>query len=410
MLLRTAFAPLLAAHFLTFLNSNFLKNALILLVLSALSKADGEAMSAFVSATFMLPMIFLSGLGGQLADAVDRRKLGGYLKGAEMAAVAVAVIGVYASSFWLVLAGLVLMQIVGALFGPVRGSLIPDLAGKDKVASANAWIEAASFLAMILGIWLVAIAFSHEGPVRFALASAVLALSAAGFMAINFIPPQSGRDPEGRVDWNILRGTWVVLKEATSSTATRHASIALAWGWFLASLVLSTAPAIVKRIGGDVGTISFGMMVYGVFGVLGAQIAARAGVGRSALGAASIGLVALGGVVAFLGAAAGSTLIEVEAPVVIAAMGFASAAFSFALIPLASAVQTLSETSRRARTIAGSNVMNAVAMVGGGYAVAGAQGLGVDLSTIYLSSGIITVITLSLYASAGRLRSVVHPS
>lgn len=409
MLLNSLFAPLLAAHFLTFLNSNFLKNALILLVLSGFSSADGEAMSAFVSATFMLPMIFLSGLGGQLADAVDRRRLGAYLKGAEMAAVAVAVTGVYASNFWFVLAGLVLMQIVGALFGPVRSSLIPDLVGKDKVAVANAWIEAASFAAMILGIWVVGIAFSHDGFIRMVIATVVLVLSAGAFAAINFIPSERGRDPVGHVNWNILRGTWDVLRETTSSVATRHAAFALAWGWFVASLVLSTAPAIVKRLGGDIEAISTGMMAYGILGVIGAQVVARVAGGRPGLGVASIGLIGLGLAVAFLGAAADS-LLEAGSFAAICAMGLASAAFSFALIPLASAVQTLSAAPRRARTIAGSNVMNAVAMVAGGYMVAGIQGAGVDLSAIYLFGGILTVVAAALHAATGKLRGEARPS
>ena len=274
MLFRSAFTPLLIAHFLTFLNSNFLKNALILLVLSQLSEIDGAAMSAFVSATFMLPMIFLSGIGGQLADMCDKRNLGRTLKCAELMGVSVAVAGIVVSNFWLVLAGLVLLQVVSALFAPVRGSLIPDLAGKDNVHLENAWIEAGSFAAMVLGIWIVGIAFSYEEGVRTTLALVVLLCSAIGFVAINFIPLQEKRAPAKTHGFNFVRGTWSALSIAASD-ATRLSAFTLAWGWFVASLVLSTAPAIVKNLGGGASDISKGMMCYGLLGVIGAQIIAH---------------------------------------------------------------------------------------------------------------------------------------
>jgi acyl-[acyl-carrier-protein]-phospholipid O-acyltransferase/long-chain-fatty-acid--[acyl-carrier-protein] ligase len=410
MLVKSAFAPLIIAHFLTFLNNNFLKNALILLVLSTLSQAEGEAMSAFVSATFMLPMIFLSGLGGQLADSGDRRRLGRNLKGLEMIAVIVAVFGVFVSNFWLVLAGLVMMQIVGALFGPVRGSLIPDLAGKSNVPLANAWIEAASFTAMILGIWIVGVAFSHEGATRAAITSAVLILSAVGFVAVNFIPEDTRRNPIGTADFNIFRGTWGALLSAITSMPTRKAALALAWAWFVASLVLSTAPAIVKRLGGDAETISMGMMVYGLFGVIGAQIVARLTTGLPPVVVAACGSVGLGFAVMALGATADSIFVTADAWSAIGAMGVASFAFSFTLIPLSSGMQTWSDPSHRARTVAGSNVLNATAMVVGGYMVAGVQRLGIDLATIYIVVGALTIILATLVSGVRSTRGSAQPS
>lgn len=66
------FAAIFAAHFLTFFSSNFLKNALVFLVLMTLPKAEAEGMVAMVSATFMVPMIFPSWLGGRMTDYYDK--------------------------------------------------------------------------------------------------------------------------------------------------------------------------------------------------------------------------------------------------------------------------------------------------------------------------------------------------
>jgi hypothetical protein len=66
LILDRRFAPLALAQFLTGLNSNFLKNALVFLVLANLPGIAGESAVALYSALFMIPMIFMSGLGGQL--------------------------------------------------------------------------------------------------------------------------------------------------------------------------------------------------------------------------------------------------------------------------------------------------------------------------------------------------------
>jgi acyl-[acyl-carrier-protein]-phospholipid O-acyltransferase/long-chain-fatty-acid--[acyl-carrier-protein] ligase len=122
------FAPLAAAHFLTTFNANFMKNALVFLVIASMPLSQAESMSSFVSAAFMLPMIFLSGFGGQLADRYDKSMLSSVLKAMELMAVAVAACGVAISSYWVTLSGVVLLQVVGSLFGPVRSQASSPLA------------------------------------------------------------------------------------------------------------------------------------------------------------------------------------------------------------------------------------------------------------------------------------------
>ena len=77
---------------------------------------------------------------------------------------------------------------------------------------------------------------------------------------------------------------------------------------------------------------------------------------------------------------------------VICMMGAAAFSFSFVLVPLSAALQTESNPDNRAKAIGGSNAMNAIAMVLGGYFVAGLQNSGVELSTIYFVIGTGTVV------------------
>jgi len=270
------FVAILAAHFLTFFSSNFLKNALVFLVLLTLPQTEAEGVVAMVSATFMVPMIFLSGVGGRMADHYDKRSLARWLKGAEVAFVAVAVGGVIFNDFWIVLAGLVGMQIVGSLFGPLQSALVVAVLPKERLALANAWIEAGTFSAMVSGIAFVGFVFALPEDVRVYVALGLLLASVGCFLAIQFVPniPRL-RDPAAKMDWNFLMATKAVVGDLISSEMMRTVALKLAWTWFSASLVLSTYAALISRFTDKTSFVSAVMLIIGVFGVVGAQLAAR---------------------------------------------------------------------------------------------------------------------------------------
>jgi acyl-[acyl-carrier-protein]-phospholipid O-acyltransferase / long-chain-fatty-acid--[acyl-carrier-protein] ligase len=311
----------------------------------------------------------------------------------------VAVGGVVTTNFWLVLAGLIGMQIVASLFGPVRGSLIPDLVSKDDVPTANGWIEAGTLIAMIIGVWLVGVAFSYDEFIRSVVTCAVMCVSVAVFLVVNFIPDVPRSHLAKKTDWNIFRSTINVLKIAVTDVGVRGSVFLIAWGWFLSSLVLSTAPAIVKRVGGDPQTISFAMMILGVSGAIGAQVAGRLSKTLPFGVSVSSGFCGLGFSIVALGAIALKGFPISPIWVTAGFMGLASYSFSFVLIPLASRIQLLSAPENRAKTIAGSGGLCALSMVTGGYLVAALQAGSIDLSAIYLTVGLVTVF-LPLIARA----------
>lgn len=393
-----SFAPLAVAHFLTTFNSNFMKNALVFLVLASMPLHEAEAMSAFVSAAFMLPMIFLSGFGGQLADRYDKSRLSSILKILEISAVGVAALGVFLASYWVTLAGVILLQVVGSLFGPVRSSLIPALVPSHQVPSANAWVEGLSFGAMVAGVWFVGFAFGLPEGQRAMATAAGLLIAALSFAAVRFIPAGLARSSGTPMDWNIFKGTWRTLRDAFGDTTLSRPIILLGWSWFMASLALSTAPALVARAGGSSTEMSWVMIAYGVSGALAAQIAATL---CRRMSSQSITALALGGqaICATVVWIASSGAVNLEAMVV--ALCFLGSFHSLALIPLASSIQLLSKMESRARSSAASNIVNALFMVVGGFGVAGIQMLGVELPSIYAAAGAmsaaIAVITTRIY-------------
>ena len=66
MLLSRRFAPLFWCQFFAAFNDNFLKTALVFVILFHLNARDAEALITLASAIFIAPYFFLSALGGEL--------------------------------------------------------------------------------------------------------------------------------------------------------------------------------------------------------------------------------------------------------------------------------------------------------------------------------------------------------
>src|SRR5580692_12062218 len=87
------FAPLFLCQFFAAFGDNFLKTALVFIILFQVSGADAEALITLAGATLIVPFFFLSGLGGELADRYDKAFIARRLKFAEIGVATLAVAG-----------------------------------------------------------------------------------------------------------------------------------------------------------------------------------------------------------------------------------------------------------------------------------------------------------------------------
>src|SRR3990170_7098644 len=93
LLMTRRFAPLFWTQFFSAFSDNFLKNALVFLILFKIGGAEAEPLITLAAAIFIAPYFFLSALGGQLADRYDKARVAQWLKFIEIAVAAVAVLG-----------------------------------------------------------------------------------------------------------------------------------------------------------------------------------------------------------------------------------------------------------------------------------------------------------------------------
>lgn len=145
------FAPLFWCQFFSAFNDNFLKNALVVLILYKIGGSHGDTLVTLAGGIFMAPSFLLSGLGGQWADRYDKAFIARRLKFVEIAISTLAVVGFWLHSLPLLFAALFGLGVISALFGPIKYGILPDHLKRSELPAGNALVEGATFLAILTG-------------------------------------------------------------------------------------------------------------------------------------------------------------------------------------------------------------------------------------------------------------------
>lgn len=98
-----------------------------------------------------LPFFLFSALAGQLADKFEKSVLIRRIKLAEILIMAVAALGFWLDSITLLLAVICVLGVQATLFGPVKYALLPQHLRAAELVGGNAWIDAGTFVAILLG-------------------------------------------------------------------------------------------------------------------------------------------------------------------------------------------------------------------------------------------------------------------
>src|SRR6202045_1315082 len=182
------FAPLFWCQFFSAFNDNFLKNALVLLILFKIGGQAGEALVTLAGGIFILPFFLLSASGGEIADRFDKAAVARLLKLVEIGAAGIAVAGFQLQSLPVLFVALFLFGVIGALFGPIKYGILPDHLARSELPAANALVEGATFIAILLGTIVAGLAAKEGGdPTQFALLMIVFSLLCWGSSLL--IPP-----------------------------------------------------------------------------------------------------------------------------------------------------------------------------------------------------------------------------
>lgn len=393
------FAPLFWSQFCSALNDNVLKNALVIMLLYGVATEQGPALVQLAGAVFIVPFFVLSGLGGELADRYVKSVVARRLKFFEIFAAAFAAAGFFTHSIPLLFIALGLFGVVAALFGPVKYAVLPDQLSVGELATGNALVEGATFMAILIGTiagGLFVAGASHMGWI----CAAVVGLSVLSWAFASRIPITQPSAPDLPITRNPWTSTVRLLKSLHAEPRLWDGMVIVSWFWMVGAIVLSLLPALIKEgVGGTEGVVTLCLAIFAIGIAAGSLFAAQLSHVRPNLSLVPIGAIVMGIIGLDLAWTIAATLPgkDITASAFATSLGGVHMLVDFFLfafggglfvVPAFAAVQAWTAPSERARIIAAGNILQAGFMVVGAVFVGVLQSIGLPIAWIFLGLAI----------------------
>jgi len=392
-LLRTSrFLPLFVTQFLGALNDNLFKNALAVLTVFEAGQR-GPVLVALAGGLFLLPYVLLASVAGKVADRYDKARLirlTKWLELALMAAGAAAFLAGTIAGLMLVLFGL---GVQATFFSTLKYGILPDHLGVDEIVAGNGYIEAGTYVAILLGT-LAGAALIRVAGGAVIVAAAAMIVAIAGLAAARAIPPAPPAARQVRIGWNVPAETLRILADARADRVTWRCMLGVSWFWMVGLVLLTQFPVVAKNmLGGDAALVTLllaGFTVGAGVGSLLCPILLRGAVSARHVPWAALGIslftwdfasacrAAAADRVASLGAVL-TTLAGWRLVADLFLLAFCGGVFS---VPLHAIIQERAAPSERARMIAANNVLSAAFMVLGSSVAAGLASSGFGASLV----------------------------
>jgi acyl-[acyl-carrier-protein]-phospholipid O-acyltransferase/long-chain-fatty-acid--[acyl-carrier-protein] ligase len=361
--------PLFVVQFLTALNDNLFKFAMLFLATYTLYAGDPDsaAMLALVATgLFTLPYFLFGAVAGQLADSWDKARLIRIVKLAEVGIMAIGLAGFWLQSIPLLLAALFLMGCHSTIFGPAKYAIIPQHLREDEVMGGTGLIEAGTFLAILSGQLMAGLIAPWEAGLT------AMALALVGYAAALAIPAAPSAVPGLRIDLNPIRSTRRLIKVARHGPGVWLCILGISWFFAVGAVMLSQFTPLVEGVlRGDPSVANLFLIVFSVAVALGSVTVNRLLKGEisgryvpvSALILAAFMIDLWLATSAFTPVAIGADwrTFAVELPAIRIMFDLFMIAFAAGMfvVPLYAILQTSGPAEERSRRIAANNIVNA---------------------------------------------------
>ena len=399
------FAALFWCQFFSAFNDNFVRQMLGTLILFKLGAENMGTLITLAIAIFVLPSVFLSGLGGEIADGHDKALIARWLKFAEIGVQMVAAAGFWFASLPLLYAALFGLGTIAALFGPIKYGILPDHLETRELTAGNALVEGATFAAILLGI--IAGGYSAaSGRTGGSLVIQLMIVALACWISSRFIPATKVAAPGLKPNPNIFASSLALVNQLRPDSRLWSGGLAVSWFWMVGAVALSLIPVVIRqRLGGGIDVTTGVSALFAVGIAIGSILAAVISKGRIFLLPVPVAglfmaafLIDMGLATYFLPAATSDvgllTLLSTGKGIRIAIdiAGLAAAGGLF-VVPAFAAVQSFAGEDRRARVVAGVNIVTALFMVGGSVVTAILQfpAIGLSEPTLLIVLGLLNI-------------------
>ncbi|UOO80797.1 MFS transporter [Uruburuella testudinis] len=370
------FAPLFGTQFLGAFNDNLFKTALFVMIsFYGLGQNDFLPPSQMLNLgalLFILPYFLFSAISGQLSSKFDKARLARAIKVLEILVMLAAAAGFYLQSAPLLLFCLFCMGTQSTLFGPLKYAILPDYLNNKELMMGNSLIESGTFIAILFGQILgTAVAGFNPGVV----AALVISVAALGTLSSLFMPSVPPKAPDTRIEPNIAKGTFSLLRQTFAQRELYTAIIGISWFWFVGSVYTTQLPTFTQiHLGGNDNVFNLMLALFSIGIAAGSVLCAKLSHQALRLGLVAIGTFgltvcglllvwlthgnrfdSLQGILWFLSQANAWPVM-----LTMIAIGFFGGFFS---VPLYTWLQTASSDAFRAHAVAANNIVNGIFMV-----------------------------------------------
>ena len=406
------FAPLFWTQFLSALNDNFVKTALVILILFQLGTEQSGTLVALAGAVLMAPFFIFSGIGGEFADRYDKAEMAELLKRCEIPVAFISAAGFVMQSVPILFVALGLYGTIAALFGPIKYGILPVHLTRAELPAANALVESATFAAILLGT-IAGGMLAGEGAGNQVLAGLAIVLALTCWAISRQIPKTGDAAPDLVIDTNPWSSTVSLLRDLRKDRRLWVGGMITAWFWLIGAVVVSLLPPLFKDgFGAGQGVVTLALVVFTVGIATGSAIAARASRNRPNLALVPIGAVLIAifcfdMAFAVANVAPAADQLTVEAFLgtftgwrILADFLGVSIAGGMYIVPSFAAVQMWAPEGSRARVIAGCNVLSAAFMTSASVAVGGALGVNVPYWVLFAVLAVANIAVAGLILRA----------
>jgi acyl-[acyl-carrier-protein]-phospholipid O-acyltransferase / long-chain-fatty-acid--[acyl-carrier-protein] ligase len=234
------FWALIAVQFQNAFSDNALKWLVSFLVLeTAVTKERRDLWFVLVvPLLFAVPFLLFSIPGGYFADRYSKRSVAVGTKLLEFSVMGLATFAFARDRLDLAGLALFLACTQGALFGPTKYGLLPELLPEAKLSWGNGIMELTTLLAAIFAALAGGFLATHFRGRQVWSGVAFLGLTAIGLLISLGISRVPAADPARRFDWNVAREFFNEFRRIRRDNVLWVAVLANTFFWFLGSLLL----------------------------------------------------------------------------------------------------------------------------------------------------------------------------
>jgi acyl-[acyl-carrier-protein]-phospholipid O-acyltransferase/long-chain-fatty-acid--[acyl-carrier-protein] ligase len=384
------FWALIAVQFQNAFSDNALKWLVSFLVLEAgLSKEQRDLWFILVvPLLFAVPFLLFSIPGGFFADKFSKRDVTIGTKLFELVVMGLASLAFARNRFDLAGVALFLACTQGALFGPTKYALLPELLPESKLSWGNGIIEFTTLLSAIFAALAGGFLATHFRGRQVWSGVVFLTLTGVGLLISLLIPRLPAGDPSRRFDWNVPREFFAEFRRIRRDSTLAVAVLANTFFWFLGSLLLLN----IVLYATDILRVDEAHSSY-----LLAALSLGIGIGSFIAGYASGGKIEHGMVLpGMLGIIAMAVFLSrpgLSFPAVAALLSFLGIAGGFFVVPVNALIQRRPAPEEKGRTIAVANLLSFVGVALQPLAQYAMLRLGhPDPSRVFLLSAVMTLL------------------